>query len=103
MERHRAEIGWRPDEQAIAKFPSAGCRQGFDLHICPVGGGTKDASIRYGFLGVACLTPISRGSVRLSGPGLDERLVIEHRYLSDPGGYDRARLAEGVERAREVA
>jgi choline dehydrogenase len=29
--------------------------------------------------------------------------VIDHRYLSDPGGYDRARLVEGVERVREVA
>jgi len=26
-----------------------------------------------------------------------------HRYLSDSGGYDRARLAEGVTRVREVA
>jgi choline dehydrogenase len=103
MQRHRAETGWRPDEQVIAKFPSAGCRQGFDLHIYPVGGGTEDASTCYWFLGSACLTPLSRGNVRLSGPGLDDRLVIDHRYLSDAGGYDRARLAEGVERVREVA
>ena len=41
--------------------------------------------------------------MRLTGPGLGDRLVIDHRYLSDPGGYDRARLAEGVERVREVA
>ncbi len=103
MERHQAETGWRPDEQVIAKFPSAGCRQGFDLHIYPVGGYSKDASKWFWFLGVACLAPLSRGSVRLSGPGPDDRLVIDHRYLSDPGGYDRARLAEGVERVREVA
>ncbi len=31
------------------------------------------------------------------------RVVGGHRYLSDSGGYDRARLAEGVERVREVA
>jgi choline dehydrogenase len=102
MERHQAETGWRPDEQVIAKFPSAGCRQGFDLHIFPVGGYSKDALSWYWFLGVACLTPLSRGSVRLTGPGLDDRLVIEHRYLSDPAGYDRVRLAEGVERVREI-
>ena len=101
MERHRAETGWLPYEQVIAKFPSAGCRQGFDLHIYPVGG---RAGTDWGWtLGAACLTPLSRGSVRLTGPGLDDRLVIDHRYLSDPGGYDRARLAEGVERVREVA
>ena len=103
MERHQAETGWRPDEQVIAKFPSAGCWQGFDLHIYPVGGYSKDASAWYWFLGVACLSPLSRGSVRLSGPDPGDQLVIDHRYLSDPGGYDRARLAEGVERVREVA
>jgi len=103
MERHQAETGWQPHEQVIAKLPSAGCRQGFDLHIYPVGGYSEDASTWYWFLGAACLAPLSRGSVRLTGPGLDDRLVIDHRYLSDPGGYDRARLAEGVERVREVA
>jgi choline dehydrogenase len=103
MERHRAETGWRPDEQVIAKFPSARCRQGFDMHIYPVGGYSEEASAWFWFLGTACLTPLSRGSVRLTGPGLDDKLLIDHRYLSDAGGYDRARLAEGVERVREIA
>ena len=103
MERHQAETGWRPDEQVIAKLPSAGCRPGFDLHIYAVGGPSKDAPGWSWMLGAACLTPLSRGSVRLTGPGLDDQLMIDHRYLSDSGGYDRARLAEGVERVREVA
>jgi choline dehydrogenase len=103
MERHQAETGWQPHEQVIAKFPSAGCRQGFDLHIYPVGGRIKNTSQWFWILGTACLTPLSRGSVRLTGPGLDDQLAIDHRYLSDPGGYDRARLAEGVERVREAA
>ena len=76
---------------------------GFDLHIYPVGGYSKDASAWFWFLGAACLRPLSRGSVRLTGPGSGDRLLIDHRYLSDPGGRDRARLAEGVERVREVA
>jgi choline dehydrogenase len=103
MERHQAETGWQPHEQVIAKFPSARCRAGFDLHIYPVGGYSRDSSAWYWFLGAACLTPFSRGSVRLTGPSLDDQLVIDHRYLSDPGRRDRARLAEGVERVREVA
>jgi choline dehydrogenase len=104
MQRHEAETGWRPDEQVIAKLPSTGCRQGFDLHIYAVGGGHgNDAPNWYWMLGAACLTPLSRGSVRLTGPSLDDRLVIDHRYLSDSGRYDRARLIEGVERVREVA
>jgi choline dehydrogenase len=104
MERHQAETCWQPHEQVIAKFPSTGCRQGFDLHIYPVGGGIGTDAPMWGWtLGVACLTPLSRGSVRLTGPGLDDKLAIDHRYLSDSGGYDRARLAEGLERVREVA
>jgi choline dehydrogenase len=104
MERYQAQTGWRPDEQVIAKLPSSGCRQGFDLHVYPVGGGRgKDPANWYWFLGAACLTPLSRGSVRLTGPALDDRLLIDHRYLSDPGGHDRARLVEGFERVREVA
>jgi choline dehydrogenase len=103
MERHQAETGWRPDEQVIAKFPSAGCRPGFDLHIYSVGGYSEDASTSHWFLGAACLPPLSRGSVRLTCSDLDDRLAINHRCLSDSGGYDRARLAEGVGRVREVA
>jgi choline dehydrogenase len=49
------------------------------------------------------VTPLSRGSVRLTGSGLDDKLLIDHRYLSDSPGYDRARLAEGVARVREIA
>ena len=103
MERHQAETGWRPNEQVIAKFPSADCRQGFDMHIYPVGGYSQDASTWFWFLGAACLTPLSRGSVRLTGAGPRDKLLIDHRYLRDPSGYDRARLAEGVERVREMA
>ena len=103
MERHQAETGWRPSEQVIAKFPSANCRAGFDMHIYPAGGYSRDASRWFWFLGAACLAPLSRGSVRLTGPDSADKLLIDHRYLCDPGGYDRARLAEGVERVREIA
>ena len=103
MQLHQGLRGWQPHEQVIAKFPSAGCRQGFDLHIYPVGGYSKATSAWYWFLGVACLTPLSHGSLRLTGPGLDDKLLIDHRYLSDSAGYDRARLAEGIERVHEVA
>jgi choline dehydrogenase len=73
------------------------------MHIFPVGGYREDLSDWYWFLGAACLAPLSRGSVRLTGPGLEDKLLIDHGYLSDPGGHDRARLAEGVERVRAVA
>jgi choline dehydrogenase len=103
MRRHAGETGWQPHEQVLAKFPSADCQTGFDLHIYPVGGYGEKTSAWFWFLGTACLTPLSRGTVRLTGPGSDDRLLIDHRYLSDPGMRDRARLAEGVERIREIA
>jgi choline dehydrogenase len=103
MERYLADTGWRPDVQVIAKLPTAGCPEGFDLHISPDGGYREDTSTWFWKLGVACLAPRSRGCVRLTGPSLDDRLFIDHRYLSDPGGYDRSRLAEGLAHVRAIA
>jgi len=95
---------WRPDEQVIGKYPSEGCTEGFDLHVYPIGGRRWDDKERWRWtLGVACLTPLSRGTLRLGGPGMDDPLRIDHGYLTDPEGRDLARLVEGVERAREVA
>ena len=53
-------------------------------------------------MGGAVLSPISRGSVRLSGPSLDDELPIDHQYLTDPDGSDLRRLVELVERIRAV-
>ena len=99
MERHRAETGWLPHEQVIAKFPSASCRRGFDMHIYPVGGYSKNLSAWSWFLGAACLTPLSRGTVRLTGPGSEDKLRIDHGYLTDPG-RSRPRDARRGRRAR---
>ena len=41
--------------------------------------------------------------MRLTGPGSEDKLRIDHGYLTDPGRHDRAMLAEGVERVREIA
>lgn len=103
MGRHSAQTGWQPLEQVIAKFPSTGCREGFDLHIYPIGGRSNGSAGWAWTLGVAYLRPLSRGTVRLSGPDFGDRLVIDHQFLSDPGGSDRALLTEGVERLRDVA
>lgn len=103
MERF-ASLRWRPDEQVIAKFASATCSEGFDMHIYPWGGPslTDPGQWRW-MLGVACLTPLSRGHVRLTGPTAESDLLIDHGYLTDPGRRDLERLVEGVERARAVA
>jgi choline dehydrogenase len=99
--------GRRREEQVIAKFRSRSCQIGFDLHIFPIGGPREDpdaAGRATAFtLGGAVLRPVSRGNVRLTGPSLADELCIDHQYLSDPEGRDLARLAEVVERIREVA
>jgi choline dehydrogenase len=98
--RHR----WRPDEQVIAKYPSEECRQGFDMHIFPMGGTNPlDRNSWRWTLGAACLSPASRGHVRLTGPTADDPLAIDHRFLSDPERRDLTRLVEAVGRIREMA
>jgi choline dehydrogenase len=105
--RRFVHTGRRRDEQVIAKFPSEECAEGFDLHIFPIGGPREDPDAEgrnAAFsLGGAVLGPRSRGSVRLTGPGLTDRLAIDHRYLTDPGGTDLTRLVEVVGRIRSVA
>ena len=97
--------GWRPDEQVIGKLPSSLCAEGgFDLHVYPIGGRRWLDKSRWRWtIGAACLTPRSRGSIRLRTAGPEDKPIIDHRYLSDPEGNDLARLAEAVQRAREVA
>jgi choline dehydrogenase len=104
MERHLKESGSRPDEQVIGKLPSSDCDEGFDLHIFPIGGRRWHDKSRWRWtVGAACLTPRSRGSIRLSGACAVDKPIIDHRYLSDPDRSDLKRLAEAVRRAREAA
>jgi choline dehydrogenase len=99
--------GRRRDEQVIAKLPSSDCLAGFDLHIFPIGGPRDDPDFEgrnAAFtMGGAVLSPVSRGSVRLTGPRSDDDLLIDHQYLTDSEGSDLARLVEVVERIRAVA
>jgi choline dehydrogenase len=102
--RDFARDRWRPDEQVIAKYPSTTCERGFDMHIFPMGGRNPLERDAWRWtLATACLSPVSRGHVRLTGPSSDDRLAIDHRFLSDPEGSDLSRLVEAVERIREVA
>ena len=74
-----------PEEQVIAKAASSLCREGFDLHLYPVslilpGGGWAWE------LSVACLTPLSRGSIHIRDADAATVPAIDHRYCSDPDG-----------------
>ena len=91
-----------PEEQVIAKAASGLCREGFDLHLYPVslilpGGGWAWE------LSVACLTPLSRGSIHIRDADAATVPAIDHRYCSDPDGLDLAVLADGVRLGRDLA
>ena len=91
---------WLPEEQAIAKFRSQYCTEGFDLHLYPVGGPDGDGW-RWD-VPVACMTPRSRGGIHLGGSDPEATPVIDHRFLSDAEGYDLQILSDGVRIMREL-
>jgi choline dehydrogenase len=95
---------WMPEEQTIAKARSSRCREAFDLHIYPVGGRDRRTPGGWNWtLEVACLTPRSRGTLRLASADCAAAPIIDHRYLSDPNDDDLRVLADGVALAREIA
>jgi choline dehydrogenase len=95
---------WMPEEQTIAKARSSQCTQAFDLHIYPVGG--PDRTTRIGWrwtLEIACLTPLSRGALRITSADMESPPIIDHRYLSDAEDEDLRVLTDGVALARDIA
>jgi choline dehydrogenase len=95
---------WMPEEQTIAKARSSRCTGAFDLHIYPVGGPDRTTGTSWQWtLEVACLTPRSRGALRITSADLESPPIIDHRYLSDTEDEDLGVLADGVALAREIA
>ncbi len=101
--REFASRAFHPEEQLIAKIRSSRCPAGFDLHIYTQGGARRQDPDRWiwEFM-AAVLTPRSRGSLRLSSPAPDAVPIIDHAFLTDPGGDDLALLAEGFAYVRTV-
>lgn len=110
LERQMIEFGerrWRPEEQTIAKLRSphypAG-DAGFDLHVYPVGGPDPDDPSRWRWtFPLACMTPRSRGTVRLRSADPSAKPLIDHRYATDEDGHDCAILLAGAAIARDIA
>lgn len=107
LERQMSEFAadhWLPEEQTIAKLRSDLCTDGFDLHLYPVGGPDPADPARWWWkLPVACMTPRSRGSLRLRSPDPLASPLIDHRYLTDPEGHDRDVLVSGIKIVRQIA
>ena len=61
--------------------------------------------VPFGYCGITATlaTPRSVGRVVISSSDPEQLPVVEHGFLTDPGGLDAARLAEGVALARALA
>lgn len=96
---------WLPEEQTIAKARSSWCTEGFDVHLYPVGTPYNDpARERWEFMvPVACMTPRSRGHLKVSGADCTLAPLFEHGYVSDTDGADRRVLVDAVKLARAFA
>jgi choline dehydrogenase len=95
---------WLPEEQSIAKARSSRCAHGFDLHIYPVGGPAAHQPAAWNWsLAVACMTPRSRGVLKLKSRDPAAAPLLDHGYLSDPDDEDARVLVDGIHIARELA
>ena len=99
-EEYAASGAFAPIEGVIAKLRSGQCAAGgFDLHIYPVGGVMRDGSCEFWFP-VACMTPRSRGSVRLRSADGTVGPLLDHAYPAIPTATTTRCFRDGVEIAR---
>jgi choline dehydrogenase len=99
-----AAQAWDPDEQTVGRARSSRCDDGpYDIHLFMVAGsnsghpGLPPISL-YG----GAMRAVSAGRITITGPEPDTGLDIDHRYGTDPGGHDRAVLAEALDLLREI-
>jgi len=103
MTEEAATRQWTPEEQSIAKARSIYCDDGFDLHLLPIV--IKNGDPPYGWyfsIPIACMTPKSRGRLTLTSADPETAPLIDHNYLGDPDGHDRAVLIDGIRLMREI-
>jgi choline dehydrogenase len=93
---------WRPDEQSLAKARSSRCTEAFDLHLYSVASHPPGGAGWVYQIYVSSVLPRSAGSVKLAATDPEAAPIIDHGYLTDVDGEDRAVLADGVELARAI-
>jgi choline dehydrogenase len=103
-----AARGFLPEEQTLGKalssFASLPGGDGlYDMHVFPVVA-SDQTSMLAGRVAVevACLTPHSRGSVRIVSADPYASPAIDHRYLSDEAGHDLGVLRDGLVLAEQI-
>ena len=92
-----------PEEQTLGKLRSSRASGPYDLHLFPVAAHPHSLLAGRVMLVVAAMEPRSRGSLRVESLDPEAAPSIDHGYLTDAEGADRAVLVEGIEQARELA
>lgn len=103
MQTFENEHGWAPDEQVIMKARSAVVDEAFDLHVFPWSPPADDGPTRRWYLGGACLTPRSRGTLEIQSPDPRRQPRIDNAFLSDPAGSDIGSLRSLLDLFRRLA
>jgi choline dehydrogenase len=99
-----ARTPWNPDEQTVGRARSSRCDDGpYDIHVFMVAGansghpGLPPISL-YG----GAMRARSEGRVTLRSADPDDLPLVDHRYGTDPDGYDRLVLSEAAELLRTM-
>jgi choline dehydrogenase len=100
-----AQTPWNPDEQSLGRARSSRCDAGpYDIHVFMVAGansghpGLPPISL-YG----GAMRARSEGRVTLRSADPHDNPVVDHRYGTDPDGYDRLVLSEASDLLRSMA
>jgi choline dehydrogenase len=99
-----AATGFLPEEQTLGKAISSLAIDGlYDTHVFPVCA-SDQTSFLHGraHVEVACMTPQSRGHVRIISSDPTVAPEIDHGYLNDPAGHDLAVLRDGLVLAEQL-
>lgn len=98
-------LPWFPDEQSLGRKRSTVCDDGpYDIHVFMVAGsnsghpGLPPISL-YG----GAMRARSEGTVTLDASMDIARPVVDHRYGTDPDGYDKKVLSEALDLLRTMA
>jgi choline dehydrogenase len=99
LDAFRAEHGFLPEEQALAKIASGTSEGPYDLHLYPWIEPRPDSPTGWSVVvPVGLLTPRSRGRLVVNGPAVPS--TPDHGYLGS--AVDRAALADGLEVATRL-
>lgn len=92
MRHFERDRGWAPDEQVIIKARSAVADEAFDLHVFPWSPPDEHGRGRRWYLGGACLTPRSRGTLEIQSRDPHRQPRIDNAFLTDAEGRDLGAL-----------